>query len=207
MDYDIASARIADSLLPGGIHHFPDPEKLLLKKGAKRKDDGRAIASSTPCLGSIAECIVNSVSNIQASSITSRRNALLAKPQTLKDAEGEVHVELRSMRKGTDEEPMARRRLRVTRAAVRLEQRKRETMKGIRNVKKKTAPAVWLEVPDDGVQMRKTADREEWKDHLTKYARRSTWMTRSMIGAFESALMSCEERQRQCHHHRASLWM
>ena len=60
-NFDIASARIADSLLPGGIHHFPDPEKLLLKKGAKRKDDGRAITSSTPCLGSVAECIVASV--------------------------------------------------------------------------------------------------------------------------------------------------
>ena len=114
-DFDIASARIANSLLPGGIHHFPDPEKLLLKKGAKRKDDGRAITSSTPCLGSVAECIVASVSNIKASSITSRRNALLAKPQTLKDAEAEVHVALRSMRvrKGTDEEPLARSRLRV----------------------------------------------------------------------------------------------
>ena len=78
------------------------------------------------------------------------------------------------MRKGTDEEPLARNQLRVTRAAVRREQWKWETIKGIRNVKKKIAPAVWLEVPDDddGVQMRKTADREEWKDHLTKYCQK-----------------------------------
>ena len=84
-DFDTASARIADSLLPGGIHHFPEPEKFLMKKGAKRKDDGRAVTSSTPCLASIAECVVNSVSNIPASSITSRRNAMLAKPVALKD--------------------------------------------------------------------------------------------------------------------------
>ena len=36
-DYDIASARIADSFLPGGIHFFLDPENFLLKKGQKEK--------------------------------------------------------------------------------------------------------------------------------------------------------------------------
>ena len=48
------------------------------------------------------------------------------------------------------------------------------TIKGIRNVKKKTALAVWLEVPDDddGAQTRKTADRDEWKAHLTNYCQK-----------------------------------
>ena len=41
-------------------------------------------------------------------------------------------------------------------------------------MKRKNAPAIWLEVPDDddGVQMRKTADRDKWKAHLTNYCQK-----------------------------------
>ena len=74
-----------------------------------------------------------------------------------------MDVALRGLRvhKGTDCEEVAREQLRLKRAGVRREQRKWETMKGAKNIRKKKAPATWLEVPvdDDGVEMQNTKQK------------------------------------------------